>query len=106
MSTAANGKTALEQAQENRPDLIILDLVMPVMCGWKFLEAQRRDPGLALIPVIVASASIDSQVGGVAVLLRKPFELDALLMIAARLCGRGAERLRRKRVIAALGGGG
>ncbi|HEX7488066.1 MAG TPA: response regulator, partial [Anaeromyxobacteraceae bacterium] len=49
--TAANGKVALEEAQERRPDLIILDLMMPVMSGWKFLEAQRRHPRLASIPV-------------------------------------------------------
>jgi len=106
VSTAANGKIALEQAQENRPDLIVLDLVMPVMCGWTFLEAQRRDPGLASIPVIVASASIDSQVEGVAVLLGKPFELDTLLMIVARLCGLGRVPLGRSSVIAAPGADG
>ena len=69
--TAANGKIALEQARENRPDLIVLDLAMPVMNGWQFLEVQRRDPRLAAIPVIVASASIDSRVDGTAVLLPK-----------------------------------
>jgi len=106
VSTAANGKIALEQAQESRPDLIVLDLVMPVMCGWTFLEAQRRDPGLASIPVIVASASIDSQVEGVAVLLGKPFELDTLLVIVARLCGVGRVPLGRSSVIAAPGAGG
>ena len=89
--TAANGKIALQQARENRPDLIVLDLVMPVMSGWQFMEAQRRDPGLAPIPVIVASASIDSRVEGAAFLLRKPFDPDTLLAVVAGLCGDGRD---------------
>ena len=42
--TACNGKVALEQAELMRPDLIVLDLMMPVMNGWQFLEAQGEDP--------------------------------------------------------------
>ncbi|HEX7623858.1 MAG TPA: response regulator [Anaeromyxobacteraceae bacterium] len=101
--TAANGKVALEEAQESWPDLIILDLMMPVMNGWKFLEAQRRHPRLASIPVIVASASTASQVEGAAVLLRKPFDVDTLLAIVARICGGERERLGWMSEIAAPG---
>jgi CheY-like chemotaxis protein len=52
----------------------------------------RRDPELAPIPVIVVTAATDPHVEGAAVLLRKPFDLDALLMAATRLCG-GPEQL-------------
>jgi two-component system, chemotaxis family, chemotaxis protein CheY len=86
--TARNGKVALEQAWVDPPDLIVLDLMMPVMNGWQFLEALRGVPRLATIPVIVVSASIVSQVEGAALLLQKPFDLDTLLMAAARLCER------------------
>ena len=92
VSAAPNGKVALEQAKVDRPDLFVLDLMMPVMSGWQFLEAQRRDPELAPIPVIVVTAATDSHVEGAAVLLRKPFDLDALVTAATRLCG-GPEQL-------------
>jgi len=93
VSTAPNGKVALEQARAHRLDLIILDLMMPVMNGWQFLEAQREDPDLATIPVVVVTATLDAQVEGAAMLLRKPFDLDALLTTVARLCGGKLEQL-------------
>ena len=40
----------------DRPDLILLDLMMPVMDGWAFRRAQRSEPALADVPVIVLSA--------------------------------------------------
>jgi CheY-like chemotaxis protein len=92
VSTAPNGKVALEQAHVNRPDLIVLDLMMPVMCGWEFMEAQRGDPELAHVPVIVVTAALDCEVEGAAALLRKPFDLDTLLATVARLCGVGREQ--------------
>src|SRR5947208_16254859 len=56
--TAANGREALEQLHANgRPDLIVLDLAMPVMNGWEFRGHQRRDPALADIPVGVLTAA-------------------------------------------------
>jgi CheY-like chemotaxis protein len=85
VSAAPNGKVALEKSQANRPDLIVLDLMMPVMNGWQFLEARRDDPDLAAVPVVV-TAFDDSHVEGAAIVLRKPFDLDAMLMIASRLC--------------------
>ena len=91
--TARNGKVALGQARLNRPDLIVLDLMMPVMNGWQFLEAQQEDPDLADIPIVVVTAALDAQVEGAAMLLRKPFDLDTLLKAVARLCGGGPEHL-------------
>jgi CheY-like chemotaxis protein len=93
VSTAPNGTVALEQARAHRLDLIILDLMMPVMNGWQFLEAQREDPDLATIPVVVVTATLDAQVESASMLLRKPFDLDTLLTIVARLCGGKPERL-------------
>jgi CheY-like chemotaxis protein len=54
--TAADGQEALAQAREQRPDVILLDLTMPGMDGWRFLEAHRSDPALKEIPVVVVSA--------------------------------------------------
>ena len=52
---AQNGLQALEHLQTTRPspDLIILDLLMPVMDGWEFRVRQKEDPELAKVPVLV-----------------------------------------------------
>jgi CheY-like chemotaxis protein len=55
---AADGQEALEVLQQGtRPDVIVLDLLMPVMDGWDFRAAQLRDPALAKVPVVIISAS-------------------------------------------------
>ena len=53
---AENGREALGAARTHRPDLILLDVAMPVMDGLKFLEAMRQDPNLSQIPVILLTA--------------------------------------------------
>jgi CheY-like chemotaxis protein len=55
--SAPNGLEALRRADAHRPDLILLDLMMPVMNGWEFLRARRTDPRVAGVPVVVFSAS-------------------------------------------------
>jgi CheY-like chemotaxis protein len=56
---AANGQQALDRLNRSdpSPDLILLDLVMPVMDGWTFRDAQRVSQRLAHIPTVVLSAS-------------------------------------------------
>ena len=95
VNTASNGKVALQLAQENRPDLIVLDLLMPVMSGWEFMEARRGDAELTAIPVVVVTASFDYEVQGAAALLRKPFDLETLLTLVARVCDGGREHASR-----------
>jgi CheY-like chemotaxis protein len=53
---ASNGREALAHLfSESRPDVILLDLVMPVMDGWEFLDEQQKDSLLRTIPTIVVS---------------------------------------------------
>jgi CheY-like chemotaxis protein len=86
VACAANGQEALEQLRgADRPDLILLDLSMPVLSGWQFLEKQRRDPALAPIPVLVVTGCDGEAPPGVAGLLHKPFEPEQLLE-AIRRC--------------------
>jgi CheY-like chemotaxis protein len=56
--SAPNGHVALQSLQTaGRPCVILLDLMMPVMNGWQFREAQVQDPDFAKIPVIVVTAA-------------------------------------------------
>jgi len=86
--TAADGAEALSiLANATRPCVVLLDLVMPGMDGWKFLAAIRNDPSLSTLPVVIVSAHAATHAPtGCAGLLRKPFELDDLLHIVAQHC--------------------
>jgi DNA-binding response OmpR family regulator len=59
VQTAVNGADALRVARRSRPDVILLDLAMPIMDGFAFREAQLVDPALAAIPVICVSGRHD-----------------------------------------------
>jgi CheY-like chemotaxis protein len=84
VETANNGWDALQQLEQKELDVILLDLAMPVMDGWTFLEQKACKPDLWEIPVIVLSASgnlkrspeLDGQTAAV---LAKPCDLDLLL---------------------------
>jgi CheY-like chemotaxis protein len=87
---AENGEVALRQARAERPCVILLDLMMPIMNGWEFRSEQLRDPNLSSIPVIIMTA--DGRAGEKARTLhadylRKPLTLDALLHLVDDYCG-------------------
>jgi two-component system, chemotaxis family, chemotaxis protein CheY len=79
VTVAENGARGLERAREDHPQVILLDLMMPVMNGWQFLDAQQRDPVLGHIPVVVVSARSSAPARNVVARLTKPFELVHLL---------------------------
>jgi CheY-like chemotaxis protein len=88
---ACNGVEALEHIRHERPDLIVLDLMMPVMDGWAFVEECRRKPGCDDVPIVVTSASHDLprtadrlRSLGVRTCLAKPFDVDGLLALVER----------------------
>ncbi|MCV6637100.1 ATP-binding protein [Candidatus Albibeggiatoa sp. nov. NOAA] len=55
---AHDGKSGLEMLQQEKPDLVITDLVMPIMDGFEFTRQIKQQPEFAHIPIIVATASI------------------------------------------------
>ena len=82
---AGNGQEALAIIRTFRPDVIVLDLMMPVMDGWTFAKRLReRDD----IPIVVLSAATDlarhAKTIGAAAVIAKPFDLDQLLPKVAR----------------------
>ena len=61
VTTAANGREALELLQRQRVDLMLLDIQMPEMNGYQVLEHIKADPARQLLPVVVLSASDDTE---------------------------------------------
>jgi CheY-like chemotaxis protein len=92
VETMSNGQEALDylRAAGSPPALIILDLFMPVMDGWQFLDQMKGDATLAQlhIPVIVVTA-LSARVAADAV-IRKPIDLERLLQTISSLLGRSS----------------
>jgi len=92
VATAANGRQALERlAEAPRPDLVLLDMMMPVMSGPALLAAMAADPGLAGIPVVVLSSlpeeAVRDRAKGAMAILRKPCRAAAVLEAITRVLG-------------------
>ena len=92
--TASNGVEALEQVRTARPDAVVLDLMMPVMDGWTFMEHCRREEVCAETPVLVMSAyrnlTETAPNLGAKACIAKPFDLGVLLGAVERLVRRAA----------------
>jgi CheY-like chemotaxis protein len=86
---ARGGREALELLRRGaRPAVILLDLMMPDVSGWDFLERQLADASIASLPVVVVSgqgvSAQDVAALGVAGYLKKPVDLDHLLSTVER----------------------
>ena len=83
--SAANGEKAFKMAREEKPNLIILDIMLPKMNGYKVCGLLKKDSRYAKIPIILFSARVqeeDKRLGqevGADAYVSKPFEPDALL---------------------------
>ena len=75
---ACNGEEGLRLLESERPRVVVLDLMMPVMSGWEFRREQKLRPDLADIPVIVITASHDPDIDADRI-LTKPFDADVLI---------------------------
>jgi CheY-like chemotaxis protein len=85
VETARNGQEALALLRAGKlPGLVLLDLMMPVMNGWEFLEEVAKDPLLKAITVVVLTAAERREVPGAAEVLSKPMDLVALLRVVER----------------------
>ena len=83
VETAGDGLQALECVRARPPDVIVLDLMMPIMDGWTFLQHFRTDAQVSSTPVLVTSAYRELKDNArkldVQACLAKPFEINELL---------------------------
>jgi CheY-like chemotaxis protein len=88
--TCLESRYAARMAQEEHPDAIMLDIVMPEVSGWEVLAELRANPAFSGIPVIVCTAFVAEAMGRLAELtgpdqhlglLPKPFELEELIQV-------------------------
>jgi len=90
--TAKNGSEALKilRGMATSPSVILLDLMMPVMDGYKFLEERREDPRIASIPVAIITAGhgVDpTRLGNGAPIIPKPIDMPQLVGFLQGLVG-------------------
>ena len=90
---AANGDAALETIRAKRPDLVLLDWMMPGRSGIEVLETLHHDPALADIPVVMLTAKVQAADrqratdAGATDYLTKPFSPLALMGLVDRMLG-------------------
>jgi CheY-like chemotaxis protein len=80
---APNGRDALDLMRAEHPDVVVLDLMMPILSGWDVLAERQRDADLMRIPVILISANRDPEIAtavdkGICAFLPKPFDIGTL----------------------------
>jgi len=86
---AVDGPTGIERARAERPDVILLDVLMPGLDGWSVLSSLKDDPSLRDIPVVMVTMIDDRRLGfslGATDYLTKPVEPVRLLAVLRRLC--------------------
>lgn len=89
--TASNGREAVEKVREERPNLIVMDVMMPEMDGFEALKKLKSDPATMKIPVIMLTAKAqDADVfhgwqSGADLYLTKPFNPMELLTFVKRI---------------------
>ena len=92
VETVGSGVRGLGRARELRPAAIILDILMPDIDGWTVLDALKREPELADIPVVIVTIVDEHRRGialGAAGYLTKPIDRERLVTILSRLLAAG-----------------
>jgi len=82
---AEHGQHALDLLKRWRPDVILLDIVMPVMDGFTFLARKRQVPDLSDVPVIVVSATARPPIEGALCVFPKPVDVNDLVQAVKQL---------------------
>lgn len=89
--TAINGHHALERLAGNRVDLVLSDLMMPVMDGAALFKALKEDKRYQRIPFVLMcslpEANITNRISGYTAFLHKPFKVDEVLEVVRQVLG-------------------
>jgi CheY-like chemotaxis protein len=85
---AGDGAAALRIAHEAAPDLVVTDIMMPIMDGTELIRRLREDPATERIPILAASGDADLA-GGADAAVRKPYMWQHLLAVADSLLKEG-----------------
>ena len=91
---ATDGATGIETAKKERPDAILLDVIMPTMHGLEVCQSLRTYPALQETPIILLTALEDAGVGamgkaaGATTTLRKPFGPEYVVRVLEQMLGR------------------
>ena len=86
---AENGAMGLEVAKRERPDIVLTDLMMPVMDGHEMIRRLRADPETSGLPIIVVSAK-PGRIDGVEAVIRKPWRNEELVECLRQLTERAS----------------
>ncbi len=83
---APNGRLAIVRARQRRPDLILMDMMMPELDGWEAARHLQAMPDLAPVPIVLMSAAIQppASMDSIAGFVPTPFDLDYLLTVVRR----------------------
>jgi CheY-like chemotaxis protein len=93
VSTAGDGKAAIELAKRERPDIVLLDVMMPGKSGWEVARALKQDPVTQDIKIVMVTAigektnEITAPIYGADAHVDKPFEFEALERVITKLLG-------------------
>ena len=91
---AADPREGLEAAVRARPDLVICDVMMPMMNGYEVSSRIKADPRLCATPIVLVSAANISHAHGYAdAAVQKPFDFDELELLMVRLLAQHAKAL-------------
>ncbi len=95
VAMSGDGAAALEFLTQGRPSLIILDMRMPVVDGWMFLQAYQEfpEPRAPVIAVSANNRAVAGATGDVVNFIAKPFDLDDLLTLVKQHAGSDAGKL-------------
>ncbi|HEX9775176.1 MAG TPA: response regulator [Actinomycetota bacterium] len=105
---AADGQEGLDQIRSERPDVVLLDIMMPGIDGWQVLETVKGDPTLAGIPIVVLTARVqrDDEIrgwsAGASEYLPKPFNPATLTQVVNRTVRGEDDGGRRQRALEKL----
>ena len=102
---APDGDAGLEMTRVERPDLVLLDVMMPGLDGWEFMKEIKADPAMSNIPIVLLTARVQREdeirgwLSGAADYLPKPFNPSTLTDVVRRALLMGNEDDRRRQAL-------